>query len=355
MKLRKTILVAGGISVVMTSTAFAGTWKNGTGENQGRWWYEKDDGTYAANGWHWIDGNNDGIAESFYFDSDGWMLANTVTPDGCQVNENGQWIVDGIVQTKTMDPSGETNIVYNVWRKGNIANTASEYAGKDYRPWDYEKKHTDDWWYDIYFNRKIRGKANAWRWIDEDKNGNKDGILNLYYFDSYWMVKNQVVDGKQLNEDGAWVVDGVVQTISERRDVKSNTEWCGLRTGVYWDKKHQTRVEILNNKKVRYYDGRNQMIMEGNILDPKTPNDFKNMICYSVEPTFDAVYNADPVEDIERRGTRYVSIFVDSGIDHSGRGYSSYGDISLSNGGKYGVFNREKDAGREHLFSYEEK
>ena len=55
---------------------------------EGRWWYATDDtGTswYASGpggvGWHWIDGNQDGIFECYAFDPDGWMYADTVTPD----------------------------------------------------------------------------------------------------------------------------------------------------------------------------------------------------------------------------------------------------------------------------------
>lgn len=62
--------------------------------------------------------------------------------------------------------------------------------------------------------------------------------------DSYWMVSNKDVDGKQLNEDGAWGIDGIVQTISERRDVKGNSEKCGLTPGLYWDRNHEGRIEI---------------------------------------------------------------------------------------------------------------
>lgn len=80
--------------------AFAGTWKTGAEPNQNRWWYDFDNGTYAANGWQWIDGNNDGVAESYYFDADGWMLADTTTPDGHTVNANGEWTVNGVVQTQ---------------------------------------------------------------------------------------------------------------------------------------------------------------------------------------------------------------------------------------------------------------
>lgn len=83
--------------IVGSVTVYAGEWKqDGSG-----WWYQNDDGGYSTNSWQWIDGDNDGIAENYYFDSSGYLLVNATTPDGYQVNENGAWIKDGIVQIKS--------------------------------------------------------------------------------------------------------------------------------------------------------------------------------------------------------------------------------------------------------------
>lgn len=80
------------LSITMSMTAYAGTWKTGKEESQNKWWYANGDGSYAKNGWYWIDGNNDGVAECYYFDDNGWLLTNTTTPDGYQVNSDGMWI-----------------------------------------------------------------------------------------------------------------------------------------------------------------------------------------------------------------------------------------------------------------------
>lgn len=55
-------------------------------------------------GWNWITGE-DGVVRCYYFQekSDGArgrLWRTTVTPDGYQVNEHGQWIVDKTVQTR---------------------------------------------------------------------------------------------------------------------------------------------------------------------------------------------------------------------------------------------------------------
>lgn len=89
-------------------TSFAATWRTGAGANQDRWWYDYEDGSYANNGWHWIDGNQDGVAECYYFDSDGWMAANGTTPDGYEVNKNGAWVSGGSVMTQSI--TGGTSV-----------------------------------------------------------------------------------------------------------------------------------------------------------------------------------------------------------------------------------------------------
>ena len=58
------------------------------------------DGSYPAGTWAWLDGNNDGIYESYCFDPRGYLYTNTITPDGYTVNADGAWVLNGIVMTK---------------------------------------------------------------------------------------------------------------------------------------------------------------------------------------------------------------------------------------------------------------
>lgn len=91
---------------------FAAGWTTGQGENSSAWWYDLGNGQYYAGTeqapiWQWIDGNQDGIAECYAFDSSGWMYSGTETPDGWQVNENGAWVENGQVQTRNVEPGYE--------------------------------------------------------------------------------------------------------------------------------------------------------------------------------------------------------------------------------------------------------
>lgn len=82
----------------MSMNAFAAGWQQGSNG----WWYatNEDNSQWYSDGWQWIDSNGDGSAECYYFDSQGWLLTNTTAPDGSQVNENGAWVVNGVVQAK---------------------------------------------------------------------------------------------------------------------------------------------------------------------------------------------------------------------------------------------------------------
>lgn len=97
------------------SASGAGWQKDETG-----WIWQKEDGSRISGQWEWLDGNEDGIAECYYFDQTGYMQSGGTTPDGYMVNAEGAWIVEGVVQTKTTK-GPETNAVsveeddYNEW------------------------------------------------------------------------------------------------------------------------------------------------------------------------------------------------------------------------------------------------
>ena len=86
-----------GLCVLSSIPAFASGWQKDTVG----WWYgtNENNTTWYHSGWQWVDGNNDGIAESYYFNSNGYIAVNA-TVDGYTVNNDGAWTVNGIVQTK---------------------------------------------------------------------------------------------------------------------------------------------------------------------------------------------------------------------------------------------------------------
>ena len=102
MKLRKKLIALSALtlSLIMVVPVFAdnpiGWQKNETG-----WWYGTNatGTTWYHDGWQWIDGNKDGISECYYFTPNGYIVTNGKTPDGYDVNADGQWTINGVVQT----------------------------------------------------------------------------------------------------------------------------------------------------------------------------------------------------------------------------------------------------------------
>lgn len=72
------------------------------------WYGHKVD--FAHSQWEWLmespNGKQDGLKYAYCFNEYGYLYTNTITPDGYQVNELGQLMIDGKV--KTINPS--TNI-----------------------------------------------------------------------------------------------------------------------------------------------------------------------------------------------------------------------------------------------------
>lgn len=123
MKKIRAIVISGVLVLLMVMPAYAAEWK----QESDTWRYQNDDGSYAI-GWNWING------KSYYFDSSGNMLSSTTTPDGYQVNENGEWVVDGVVQTQ----SGQT--VTSTQSFGSLPDSAA----KGY--WSNKENLTWTWW-----------------------------------------------------------------------------------------------------------------------------------------------------------------------------------------------------------------
>ena len=122
----KVLTLATLLSAFYSLTSFAGEWKS---DNNG-WWYQNDDGSYPKNTWQWIDGNKDGISESYYFNETGYLLTNT-TKDGCTVNGDGAWTVNGVVQTQGQKVASNTAQSYDAQYplKGRVENYLDSYDG----------------------------------------------------------------------------------------------------------------------------------------------------------------------------------------------------------------------------------
>ena len=98
MKKAITIVIATATMASQAMPTFAAEWK----QNEIGYWYQEDNGSYPTNCWKWING------KCYYFDSNGYMLANTTTPDGYTVDSTGAWTVNGVVQTQSTEQTSGT-------------------------------------------------------------------------------------------------------------------------------------------------------------------------------------------------------------------------------------------------------
>lgn len=68
------------------------------------YWYGDSNGCYSISRWQWLmtapDGTQDGLKYAYCFNEYGYLYTNTITPDGFQVNELGQLMIDGAVMTR---------------------------------------------------------------------------------------------------------------------------------------------------------------------------------------------------------------------------------------------------------------
>ncbi|MCD8153520.1 MAG: hypothetical protein LUF78_02300 [Clostridiales bacterium] len=126
------LTVLSAVTAVAPGTVMAGEWT----EAEGKYRYMEEDGTYTAGAWKWIDRDGDGYTECYYFDSDGFLVTDT-TVNGSEVNADGAWVVNGVVQQKRAEAgeSSGTETVDDSWKDTYIAyirEAENEVAGHQY-------------------------------------------------------------------------------------------------------------------------------------------------------------------------------------------------------------------------------
>ena len=84
MRKRIAAVLALGASLMMSTTALAGTWVDTYGDGYS-WQYQNDDGSMVESDWVETDG------KWYYIGSWGVMLRCAVTPDNCLVGKDGVW------------------------------------------------------------------------------------------------------------------------------------------------------------------------------------------------------------------------------------------------------------------------
>ena len=81
---KKLLIISIILSAQLSFVSYAGEWKQ---ESDGRWWYQNEDGSFPKEQWMKISGND------YYFDMNGYMLENCLTPDNQLVGPDGGKII----------------------------------------------------------------------------------------------------------------------------------------------------------------------------------------------------------------------------------------------------------------------
>ncbi len=215
MKLRKKLIALSALtlSLIMVVPVFAdnpvGWQKNETG-----WWY----GTNAAgttwyhDGWQWIDGYKDGFSECFYFTPNGYIVTNGKTPDGYDVNADGQWSINGVVQTigaAAAQAAGTTNTnrpsskeILDYLYRGR---TDTQYFGKidTSRP-EWNNGVTNIYMKDVVGSRWTRVHG-GWYFLGYDNTDVEAIALND---EGYLLADTVTPDGYYVNKRGVLEIDG---------------------------------------------------------------------------------------------------------------------------------------------------
>lgn len=156
---------------------------------------------YYKSCWQWLDLNNDGLYECYYFNVLGHMYKNGTTPDGYKVNENGEWVVDGVVQRKN-------NIEVKDLIDINISTISSTYNTKNYVIIDVKKDFSEE--LDNFIEEKVFDVRNYIVSKDVDKKllvdlqgqyiKNMDNIYNTYYKQIVDLFDKNEITKQDLNE-----------------------------------------------------------------------------------------------------------------------------------------------------------
>lgn len=106
-KWKKLLLTVIPATLALSFTSLADQWY----QDMNGWWYGDDAGNnlITEDGWHWIDGDHDGWAECYYFNRSGHVINSTGKVDGYEVDEDGAWTVDGVIQKQAVKVYGAEN------------------------------------------------------------------------------------------------------------------------------------------------------------------------------------------------------------------------------------------------------
>ena len=218
--LKRILIVAAVITVSASFPAFAGEWR----QDQGGWWYDFGDTTYAKDGWQWVDGKC-------------YCLLNTTTPDGYTVDASGAWIIDGVVQVQDNGSGSQVNHGEEVYQLGSITLI---------KPLDFSFEIMEETFWAL---------------------SNQDDSILLAIGGAETELSDGILTDEQLNQlyDHVMLQDGVW-------DARENVELTSGRWRAYLYKAETTKNGYSEKRYIRIKNNHLEMIILGSI-DPNMDKD----------------------------------------------------------------------------------
>lgn len=275
MKRKNVITVAAAMAVAatMSMTVFAG--ELGWVHDDKGWWYGTDEaGTkWYSDGWHWLDKNGDGISECYYFGSDGYILTDTIVPDGfgLTVNGDGAWIYNGVVKemgrvietcngTTLCDIAGaylNVNLEDNVYNKYGINKTAMKmfFQSREENAEYGEISETSQYGYDhivtynngfeVTYYEMNNMKASLLR-VSPSRTDLDNNYLLKFYFPNHQPNRDRVADtvekdamlremGFDMISNASSIFDSVWWRINDGDNTLHVRWYCDDRVLLLWD------------------------------------------------------------------------------------------------------------------------
>ncbi len=160
-----TVIMTAVMTLSMTIPAFAGQWQ----QSSGRWWYQRDDGSYPANAWELIDGSYYHFDANGYMETGWYLEIDKSLSDYWQVT--GAYYLDpatGKMATNTVihdkHPEFDYTEAYAIGADGNCMDRADDMQEIiEDQNFDYVTENTDYmglWWSGEWQRRYGNGQSN---------------------------------------------------------------------------------------------------------------------------------------------------------------------------------------------------
>ena len=211
-----------------------------------RYYYNNRD--YYKSCWQWLDLNNDGVYECYYFNVLGHMYKNGTTPDGYTVNEKGEWVLGGVVQKKNSIEIQES-------KDFNIATISSTYNTKNYVIIDVKNDFSEE--LNDYIEERTIDIRNYIVSKDVDKKllidlqgqyiKNMNNIFNTYYKLIVELFDKNEITKQDLNESKS-----ILSEVLKSKEKLMKQRISELSTEINWqfskDELKEKREMVLDKK-----------------------------------------------------------------------------------------------------------